>query len=104
MKTRQLPVRRPQCHSAFEGPTRMSRSPLPLSYCTNVHPGNTLEEVYAGLDGHAAQVQKLRGGTLGAGLWLSRSVMNGLADADERKRLRDRLAARDMTCYTLNAF
>ena len=36
----------------------MAISPLPLGYCTNVHPGRTVAEVLAGLDRYAVPVRE----------------------------------------------
>ena len=77
----------------------------PLSYCTNVHPGNSLDEVTAGLSRHAAAVRDRRGGgPLGTGLWLSAAVVRELSDPAARRRLADFLAAERFAVYTLNAF
>jgi sugar phosphate isomerase/epimerase len=87
----------------------MSLSPLPLPYCTNVHPGNTTAEVLAGLERHAAEVARMRAaagkaGPLGVGLWLSRPVASELAGAGRRRELVSRLSAMGLECHTLNAF
>jgi len=82
----------------------MAMSSLPLSYCTNVHPGVSVAEVDAGLDRYTAEVRR-RVEALAAGLWLAEPVVRELLDeADGVRRFADRLAARDLVCYTLNAF
>jgi sugar phosphate isomerase/epimerase len=82
----------------------MSLSSLPLCYCTNVHPGNTLDEVLAGLDKHAVAVARRRTAPTAVGLWLARSVMDDVLAPAGRRRLCEFLERRRMSCYTLNAF
>ncbi len=82
----------------------MSLASLPLSYCTNVHPARSLQEVFAGLDEFTIPIRAACGQPLAAGLWLARSVVNDLQTAADRRRLADFLQERDLTCYTLNAF
>ena len=82
----------------------MSLSPLPLSYCTNVHPGQTVAEVERGLDEFTGPV---RGnfGPLAAGLWLASPVIAELLKSPEtRQAFADGVAKRRLTCHTLNAF
>ena len=83
----------------------MAFSTLPLSYCTNVHPGRTVDEVVDGLMEHTAVVRQQLNGPMAAGLWLSRSVASELLDAEsELERLGQTLWQHDLCCYTLNAF
>lgn len=83
----------------------MTLSALPLSYCTNVHPGRSVSEVEAGLDRYTVPVRANYGAALAAGLWLASPVARELlAAADRVPRFRDGLTARDLTCHTLNAF
>jgi sugar phosphate isomerase/epimerase len=83
----------------------MSLSTLPLSYCTNVHPGRTLAEVEAGLDRYTVPVKSQYAEPLAAGLWLARPVIAELlATADGITRFSDRIRQRGLTCHTLNAF
>ncbi len=86
----------------------MSFSPLPLSYCTNVHPGKTVAEVEAGLDRYTVRVAARLASTgcrLAPGLWLANSVVKELlANDDLRRRFRAGLVARGLACHTLNAF
>ena len=83
----------------------MTLSDLPLSYCTNVHPGTTAAQVEDGLDRYTVPIRERIGGPLAAGLWLADPVARELLDT--RGRL-DRFAAdlgrRGLTCHTLNAF
>ncbi len=83
----------------------MSISSLPLSYCTNVHPGVTVDEVIHGLRQYTGEIQRIIGRPLAAGLWLSQPVIRELlADATQVARLRETLATSQLTTYTLNAF
>ncbi|HEX8912188.1 MAG TPA: metabolite traffic protein EboE, partial [Humisphaera sp.] len=83
----------------------MSLSPLPLSYCTNVHPGQTVAEVLAGLDAYTVNVAKAFGKPLAAGLWLARPVVDELMKTpDGIKQFAAALRERNLPCHTLNAF
>jgi sugar phosphate isomerase/epimerase len=84
---------------------RMSLSNLPLSYCTNVHPGRTLAEIEQGLDRYTVNVAARFGAPLAAGLWLAKPVVDELLQSDTvRRRFAAGLAKRGLTCHTLNAF
>src|SRR5579872_211037 len=83
----------------------MGLSNLPLSYCTNVHPGRSLAEVELGLDNYTLALRENYGAPLAAGLWLAAPVARELlADPRALPAFRDRLAARRLSCHTLNAF
>jgi sugar phosphate isomerase/epimerase len=83
----------------------MSLSPLPLSYCTNVHPGRSVAEVEKGLDAYTVAVRERFGSPLAAGLWLARPVADELAASEDvLSRFADGLRRRGLTCHTLNAF
>ena len=83
----------------------MSISTLPLSYCTNVHPGRSLAEVLTGLADDTARVRQAIAAPLAAGLWLAQPVIRELQQgAATSARLREALAAHGLCCYTLNAF
>jgi sugar phosphate isomerase/epimerase len=83
----------------------MSLSSLPLSYCTNVHPGRSVAEVEKGLDAYTVPVRERFGSLLAAGLWLAKPVADELAASPEAlMRFADGLRRRGLTCHTLNAF
>ena len=83
----------------------MSLSSLPLSYCTNVHPGRSFAEVDDGLRRFTSPVRKNYGEPLAAGLWLANPVVGELLDSPDRMtELTNVLIEHDLTCYTLNAF
>jgi len=84
----------------------MTISQLPLSYCTNVHPGRSLAEVERGLDEFTVPVRQNFGAPLAAGLWLAQPVAAELLDGGESvlARFAEGLARRGLQCHTLNAF
>ena len=82
----------------------MSFSTLPLSYCTNLHPGQTVAEVLAGLRQFTVPTRE-RFGPLAAGLWLARPVVTELLqDVGLLMSFRDELRESRLSCYTLNTF
>jgi hypothetical protein len=83
----------------------MSLSSLPLSYCTNVHPGRSVVEVEQGLDRYTVPAQRNFAAPLAAGLWLAEPVIRELRKAPERvTRFAEGLLRRGLSCHTLNAF
>jgi sugar phosphate isomerase/epimerase len=83
----------------------MSLSTLPLSYCTNVHPGQSVAEIDSGLDRYTVAVQQNLNRPLAAGLWLARPVTTELLQSERSlAEFAERLQQRQLACYTLNAF
>lgn len=83
----------------------MSLSTLPLSYCTNVHPGRTLAEVEHGLNHYTVPMARSLDAPPAAGLWLAQPVVQELLQPPEQiQAFAERLRARGLTCHTLNAF
>lgn len=83
----------------------MTISSLPLSYCTNVHPGRSIADVETGLDQFTVPIKTGYGDNLAAGLWLAAPVIRELESTpDAVARFADGLAKRGLSCYTLNAF
>lgn len=81
-------------------------SPI-LSYCMNVHPGETLEELLELLRGPVAQVRAGWRGEepMGAGLWLPLEIARAIATSDEAAaQVRDLLGASSLFAFTANAF
>lgn len=83
----------------------MSFSVLPLSYCTNAHPGLTVDEVCQGLEKYTDPLQKQCKTSIAAGLWLSQPVIQEILNSsDALSQLQSCLKTNKLTCYTLNAF
>ncbi|MEW4526433.1 metabolite traffic protein EboE [Maioricimonas sp. JC845] len=83
----------------------MSLSTLPLSYCTNVHPGLTVDQVIDGLKQYTAPVAGQHSEPIAAGLWLAQPVVAELEKHPEGlDRLQQTLQDNGLVCYTLNAF
>jgi len=83
----------------------MTLNSLPLSYCTNVHPGLTIAEILQKLDEFTLPIQQQLEAPLAAGLWLAQPVIEEiLAEPEGINRFAAELKDRNLTCYTLNAF
>ncbi len=83
----------------------MSLSTLPLSYCTNVHPGLSVDAVLEGLQRYTVPARNQAGFPIAAGLWLAAPVIQELQEHPAQLiRLRDFLQDNELACYTLNAF
>lgn len=79
--------------------------PLHVAYCTNVHPGESLDEIVAQLRTYAGPVRERLGWPrLGVGLWLARPVATELAAPGAMATLRDVLAELGLEVVTLNGF
>jgi sugar phosphate isomerase/epimerase len=87
-----------------------------LTYCTNVHPGETLDEVERSLDRFVVPLRaKLAAEGAGAGvgfavdpfpvgLWFSAATARALAERGRRERFAGFLAQRRLAIATLNCF
>src|SRR4051812_42288876 len=78
-----------------------------LTYCTNVHPGETLADVRALLKRHVSAVKAAIAPLdcpFGVGLRLAASAADALADADELARFKAELSGAGLYCFTLNGF
>jgi sugar phosphate isomerase/epimerase len=77
-----------------------------LSYCTNIHPGETLFEVRAALATHLPEVkaQVSPAQPFGVGLRLSHAAAQQLTAADELEALRAWLDEHGLYVFTLNGF
>ncbi|MDD5705643.1 MAG: metabolite traffic protein EboE [Kiritimatiellae bacterium] len=77
-----------------------------LTYCLNVHPGDSWESQRAAIAEHAlaikTEVAPRR--SFGLGLRLSHAAASTLADPAELASLRNLLAAHDMYAFTINGF
>jgi hypothetical protein len=77
-----------------------------LGYCTNVHPGESLEQIQTNLERHALPVKRRVSSdqAMGVGLWFSASVAEQLNEDGVAEQFRDWLEARRLLPYTLNGF
>ena len=76
-----------------------------LSYCTNVHPCRSREDLEKIISQEARSVQEQCGFDIGIGLWLPEVVMSEVAQDETVTRSITRLLAdRGLQCYSLNAF
>lgn len=83
----------------------MSLNSLPLSYCTNVHPGLTVDQVLRGLSDFTVSAGQQFGSPLAAGLWLAQPVIRELrSNANATARFAASVADLGLCTYTLNAF
>lgn len=80
--------------------------PLHLTYCLNVHPGETWPEVQASIETHAASVRRsvAAGSLFGLGLRLGRRALDDLAAPEARQRLRELLVDNGLYVFTANGF
>lgn len=83
-----------------------TRPPLHLTYCTNVHPAHTLDEVVNTLRGPVAEVKRstARAQSFGVGLRLSAAAAAALLEGDALDRFAALLAEHDYYVFTLNGF
>jgi sugar phosphate isomerase/epimerase len=77
-----------------------------LSYCTNIHPGESWAEVRANLERYLVPVRErvAAGRPFGVGLRLSGESARVLAAPDALDELRDFLRAHDLYVFTINGF
>lgn len=84
----------------------MQRGPLHLGYCTNVHPGETLDAITRVLIGDVARVRErvAPGAPFGLGLRLGNAASLELADPAVRDRFARRVADLGLYAFTVNGF
>jgi sugar phosphate isomerase/epimerase len=77
-----------------------------LTYCSNIHPGETWPEVFSNLQRHlpAIKGQVAAGRELGVGLRLSAIAAEALREPAAIEGLRDFLAANGLYVFTINGF
>lgn len=77
-----------------------------IGYCTNVHPGVTLDQIKQNLERESLAVKRIVSPAqpMGIGLWLSSTATEELMNLDERSRFRDWLQQRELVPFTVNAF
>jgi sugar phosphate isomerase/epimerase len=78
--------------------------PALLTYCANVHPGESLGDVLQAVARFAGPVRRRLGAAeMGLGLWLSRGALHELR-AEGMARLGQALADQGLFVFTLNGF
>ena len=76
-----------------------------LSYCTNVHPGESLSEINGNIERFAGPVRHCAAlNSMNAGLWISRQASHELLQADAAGTLRRTLQAQQLQVNSLNGF
>src|ERR1041384_8122147 len=77
-----------------------------LTYCTNVHPGETLLAVRTLLTEHVTAVKALvtPDAPFGVGLRLAATAADALAAPHELERFKAQLLDSGLNCFTLNGF
>jgi hypothetical protein len=81
-------------------------APVDLTYCTNVHPGETWDETFASLERYVLPIKRRvsPGQPFGVGLRLSADAAATLAVPDHLAGFKDFLADHDLYVFTLNGF
>lgn len=77
-----------------------------LGYCTNIHPGETWEEVFANLQTYLPRVKArfCPDKPFGVGLRLSAQAAESLLEVTRREAFKAFLAAEDLYVFTMNGF
>jgi len=77
-----------------------------LTYCTNVHPGESLASVKSLLEQHVVEVKRLLSpaAPFGVGLRLAAAAASELGQPEELERFHELLGSRGLYCFTVNGF
>jgi sugar phosphate isomerase/epimerase len=75
-----------------------------VTYCANVHPGESVPDLLAALDAAAAVRGRLGLSRMAVGMWLSRPALDELGAAGGAARVADELARRELEVFTFNGF
>ncbi len=76
-----------------------------LTYCTNVHSGENLDQVNEVISGPLCAVRKDRGLTgMGGGLWLSNATAQDLSSSERLSAFAEQLQQNGIILFTLNGF
>jgi len=79
--------------------------PSELTYCTNAHPGENLQQVSEVISGPLSSVRKKRKlSSMGGGLWLSNSTALNLSTVESLNKFAEQLHQHGITVFTLNGF
>jgi len=83
-----------------------NQPPLHLTYCLNVHPGETWEDNLAAIRDHAMAVKSRVAPDVpfGLGLRLARRAVETLSQPDTMSEFRDFMKANDLYAFTINGF
>jgi len=87
-----------------DGPVRFGHADL--TYCTNIHPGESWEEIRANLEHYLPLVKRRVSpdAPFGVGLRLSASAASSLAAAEALERFLAFLSEQDLYVFTINGF
>ena len=83
-----------------------NRSGCHLTYCTNIHPGESWTEVRSNLEHHLPSIKKLASpnGSFGVGLRLSAIAAFELQEKEALAEFKTFLHANDLYVFTINGF
>jgi sugar phosphate isomerase/epimerase len=83
-----------------------SLPPVDLTYCLNIHPGETADDLERAIAGPACTVRDRvgRGRPFGLGLRVSRQAATELLQPGRLERIRALLGERDLYAFTINGF
>ncbi len=81
-------------------------SPAHLTYCLNIHPGETWDQNLNSIKKYATQVQNeiSKGAPFGLGLRLSASAAENLQNKEKLEPFKEYLESRNMYVFTVNGF
>ncbi|VAW53002.1 FIG00960890: hypothetical protein [hydrothermal vent metagenome] len=80
-------------------------SPDNITYCSNVHAGENLDDILRNLDQFNQAVRQQRGlNAMTSGLWLSAIAAETLKDPDQLIRFKHRLSATNINLTSINGF
>jgi hypothetical protein len=84
----------------------MTTLPVHLSYCTNIHPGETWPEVRENLERYLVPVRErvATGRPFGVGLRLSAESARAVGERAALNELKEFLRAHDLYVFTINGF
>ncbi|MEN7546495.1 metabolite traffic protein EboE [Rapidithrix thailandica] len=85
----------------------LSQSPYHLTYCTNIHPGETWDEVFASLKKYLPEVKAKAtqpGQRMGVGLRLSHKASEEILEKDHLATFQRWLESQGMYVFTMNGF
>ena len=76
-----------------------------IAYCSNVHPGETLDQVTSNIHTHIHAVRQSRGiDSMASGLWLSAAAASQLQHGDRLQAFRQALDSTSIQLTSLNGF